>query len=82
MNNFEFENQLGTVHLVYHIQPQEQVDTFVLGMLCNNDIHGVAKTIFTQIDSDRFVKYNADGGYDIVAVLCLYKAFILVVHLV
>lgn len=61
MNNFEFENQLGTVHLVYHIQPQEQVDTFVLGMLCNNDIHGVAKTIFTQIDSDRFVKYNVSS---------------------
>ena len=61
MNNFEFENQLGTVHLVYHIQPQEEVDTFVLGMLCNNDIHGVAKTIFTQIDSDRFVKYNVSS---------------------
>lgn len=61
MNNFEYENQLGTVHLVYHIQPQEEVDTFVLGMLCNNEIHGVAKTIFTQIDSDRFVKYNVSS---------------------
>lgn len=58
MNNFEYENQLGTVNLVYRIQPQEEVDTFVLGMLCNNDIRGVAKTIFTQIDSEKIVKYN------------------------
>ena len=61
MNNFEYENQLGTVNLVYRIQPQEEVDTFVLGMLCNNDIRGVAKTIFTQIDSEKIVKYNVSS---------------------
>lgn len=61
MNNFEYENQLGTVHLVYRIQPQEEVDTFVLGMLCNNNIQGIAKTIFTQIDSEKIVKYNVSS---------------------
>lgn len=61
MNNFEYENQLGTVHLVYHIQPQDEVDTFVLGMLCNNEIQGIAKTLFTQIDSEKLVKYNVSS---------------------
>ena len=61
MNNFEFENQLGAVHLVYRIQPHEEVDTFLLGMLCNNEIQGVAKTTFTQIDSEKIVKYNVSS---------------------
>lgn len=61
MYQFEYENQLGSVHLVYRVQPQDEVDTFVLGMLCNNTIPGVAKTIFTQIDSDKFVKYNVSS---------------------
>lgn len=58
MNQFTFENQGTNTYLVYEIAPTDQMDTMSLGMLTNNKIVGLASTIFTQMDSTKYIKYN------------------------
>ncbi len=58
MNNFTFENQGTSTYLVYEIQNCDSIDSLSMGMLTNNKIPGLAGTIFTQIDSARYIKYN------------------------
>ena len=58
MMNFTFENQGANTYLVYKIGEDDVIDSMTLGMLTNNKIPGLASTIFTQIDRDRFLKYN------------------------
>lgn len=58
MNQFTFENQGNNAYLVYEIASTDQMDTMSLGMLTNNKIVGLASTIFTQMDSTKYIKYN------------------------
>lgn len=59
--NFTFENQGAVTYLVYTLSPEEEIDTMSLGMLTNNDISGLARTIFTQMDDRRYIKYNVSA---------------------
>ena len=56
--NITFETQGTITYGVYQIQPEDTVDTLGLGMLTNNKIPGLAATTFTQMDSQRFIKFN------------------------
>lgn len=56
--NFTFENQGTNTYLVYAVQPEDSIDTMSLGMLTNNKILGLAQTIFTQMDTTKYIKYN------------------------
>lgn len=58
---FTYENQGASTYLVYEIKPTDSVDTLSLGMLTNNNISGIARTLFTQIDESRFIKYNVSS---------------------
>lgn len=58
---FSYENQGAYVYLVYALEAGEQVDSVSLGMLTNNSIRGMAKTFFTQMNEDRFIKFNVSA---------------------
>lgn len=59
--NINFETQGTITYAVYQIQPDDVVDTLGLGMLTNNKIPGLATTQFTQMDNDRFIKFNVSA---------------------
>lgn len=61
MRKLHYENQGTNTYLVYEIGEQETVDSMSLGMLTNNKIHGLAQTIFTQMDNKRIIKYNVSS---------------------
>ena len=61
MTNMYFENQGNNTYLVYAIQPEDEIDSMSLGMLTNNDIPGLAQTIFMQMDSNKYLKYNVSS---------------------
>ena len=56
--SFTFENQGTNTYLVYAVQPEDSIDTMSLGMLTNNKILGLAQTMFTQMDTTKYIKYN------------------------
>lgn len=56
--NFTFETQGSSTYLVYQVGATDQIDSMSLGMITNNKINGIAQTIFTQLDADKFLKYN------------------------
>ena len=58
MANFSFETQGFNTYLTYRTDVAEQLDHSGLGMITNNSIPGLASAFFTQLDSDRYIKYN------------------------
>lgn len=61
MYSFTYENNGSTTYLVYKVQSNEKMDTMTLGMLTNNKIIGLAPAVFTQMDSQKFIKYNVSA---------------------
>lgn len=61
MNGFSYENQSTITYLVYSLTEDDVVDSMSLGMLTNNKIAGLAPAIFTQMDADRFIRYNVSA---------------------
>ena len=58
MSLFNIENQGVNTYLVYKIDPSDEIDSLSLGMIENNKIKGVAPIVFTQMNEDKFMKYN------------------------
>ena len=56
-----YENQGNNTYLTYRLGNDDELDTMSLGMLTNNRIPGLAATLFTQIDTEKFVKYNVSA---------------------
>lgn len=56
-----YENQGANTYLVYGIGPEDELDTMSLGMLTNNKIPGFAVASFTQMDAEKFIKYNVSS---------------------
>ncbi len=61
MRELHYENQGINTYLVYEIAENDIVDSLSLGMLTNNKIHGLAQTLFTQMDAKKFIKYNVSA---------------------
>lgn len=59
--DFTYENQGTNTYLVYEIKADDQIDSMSLGMLTNNKIEGFAPTFFTQMDAQKFIKYNVSA---------------------
>lgn len=55
---FNIENQGVNTFLTYLIKPDDIIDDLSLGMLTNNKIKGVSPILYTQLNEDRFLKYN------------------------
>lgn len=58
---FVYENQGHVTYLSYAISSEDIVDTMSLGMITNNKIPGLAPSIFTQMDTTKFIKYNVSA---------------------
>ncbi len=56
--SFTYENQGTNTYLVYKIEAADNVDTMSLGMITNNKIDGIIPTLFTQVDTEKYIKYN------------------------
>ena len=61
MRELNYENQGTNTYLVYEIKETDAVDSMSLGMLTNNRINGLAQTIFTQMDSSKYIKFNVSA---------------------
>ncbi|ROR28677.1 pSer/pThr/pTyr-binding forkhead associated (FHA) protein [Mobilisporobacter senegalensis] len=61
MNEFKFENQGTNTFLVYHLKPEDEIDTFSYGMISNNSIYGIVSTILVQMDHDKYLKFNVSS---------------------
>ena len=60
MQGFTYENQGQNTYLVYQFDDRP-IDTMALGMLTNNKINGFAPAIYTEIDNQKFIKYNVSS---------------------
>lgn len=56
--NFKFENQGTNTYLVYEVKSDDIINTMSLGMLINNKISGLASTVFTQMNTTKYIKYD------------------------
>lgn len=59
--DFYFENAGIYTYLVYRVKEDDVIDSMSLGMLTNNKINGLAGTIFTQMDAEKYIKYNVSA---------------------
>lgn len=57
MNEFEYENQGNRSYLVYRLNKDEEINSFVLGMVSNNNIEGILKMTKVQVDGEIQVRY-------------------------
>jgi len=55
---FSYENQGANTYLVYEIASDDMLDTLSLGMITNNNVPGLAQSLFTQMDNQKYIKYN------------------------
>lgn len=58
---FSYENHGDNTYLVYRIREEEHLDNVSLGMLTNNKITGFVSVVFTQMNANRFLKYNVSA---------------------
>ena len=56
--NFNYETQGAITYLVCELDSNDQLDNLTLGMLTNNHINGLAPVLYTEMDGQRFLKYN------------------------
>lgn len=56
--SFYYENQGINTYLVYEIKPEDVIDSMSLGMISNNKIDGFAATLFTQMNTTKYIKYD------------------------
>ena len=56
--NFTYETQGAITYLVCELAATEQVDSLTLGMLTNNHIPGLAPVLYTEMNGQRYLKYN------------------------
>lgn len=55
---FFYENQGSNSFLVYKLSDKEELDSFNYGMLANNNIKNIIAPMFSQVDSDRYLKFK------------------------
>lgn len=58
---FYYENQNSNSFLVYKLQETDKLDSFNYGMLANNKINGIIPGNLTQINADKYLKYNVSA---------------------
>ena len=56
--NFSFETQGANTYLVYQISETDEIDSPGLNMMTSNHIKGLFPVHFTQMNRDRYLKYN------------------------
>lgn len=59
--NFNYENQGSSSFLTYQLKENDVLDAFNYGMIANNKINNIIPAIFSQINEDKFLKYNVSA---------------------
>ena len=59
--SFSYENQGTNTYLVYKLAEDDCIDSLGLGMLTNNKIPGLASAIFTQMNEEKYIKFNVSA---------------------
>ena len=59
--NFSYETQGAITYLVCELEASEQLDNLTLGMLTNNHIAGLAPILYTEMNGQRYLKYNVSA---------------------
>lgn len=62
---FNYENHGTKTYLVYELSSEDVLDSITLGMLTNNNIPGLAQTIFSQYETQKFIKFNISAKVSI-----------------
>lgn len=62
---FNYENHGTKTYLVYELLSDDELDSITLGMLTNNNIPGLAQTIFSQHEMQKFIKFNISAKVSI-----------------
>jgi hypothetical protein len=55
---FTFENINNKTYLAYEVNDSEQIDSFSLGMICNNEFKSFAPAFYSKIDDKSILKYD------------------------
>ena len=58
MNEFTFEHQGMRTYLVYELGEDDVLDSMSLGMVTHNRISGLAEASYTQMDENKYLKYD------------------------
>lgn len=58
MRNLYCDNQGTNTYLVYDVMEDDNLDSLSLGMLTNNSIPGLTETVYTQMNNQKYIKYN------------------------
>lgn len=58
MYGFSYENQGSNKFLVYHLNETDKLDQMAMGMLSQNRIPNLLPVSYTQIDSERYLRYS------------------------
>lgn len=61
MKEFQLENQGSAAYLLCSLEESDALDTVSMGMLTNNNIQGLAKTFFTQINREKTIRYDVSA---------------------
>ena len=55
---FGYENSNLKTYLVYKLEQNDTIDSIALGMIANNSIPSFLPAVFSQIDNDKYIKYD------------------------
>lgn len=58
---FFYENQNSNSFLVYRLEDTDKLDSFNYGMLANNKINNIIPANLTQVNTDKYLKYNVSS---------------------
>lgn len=58
---FFYENQNSNSFLVYRLEESDKLDSFNYGMLANNKINNIIPANLTQVNADKYLKYNVSS---------------------
>lgn len=58
---FFYENQNTNSFLVYRLEESDKLDSFNYGMLANNKINNIIPANLTQVNADKYLKYNVSS---------------------
>lgn len=58
MQSLNLQNTPQGTFVTYKLNPDEKLDRMTMGMLTNNQIKGVIPVVYSQIDDERWMKYE------------------------
>ncbi len=58
MNPLNIQTNAQGTFVTYKLNPEENIDRMTMGMLRNNDIKGFVSIDYSQIDAERWIKYD------------------------